>query len=1384
VFSRFFIDRPIFASVLSILITLAGGIAVFNLPLAQFPAVAPPTIQVTCNYPGASAQDVADSVAVPIEQQVNGVEGMMYMSSACTNDGTYSLTITFRQGTDQDMAHVLVQNRVALAIPLLPDVIKQTGVTVRKRSPAILMGFAITSPDGTYDQLYLSNYTIMQIKDELTRVEGVGDIFVLGQRDYSMRVWLDPGKIAARGLTAMDVARAIREENNQVAVGQIGQPPAGTAQQLQIPLTTLGRLGTVEQFENIIVKADRGRFVRLKDITRDAAWRITLDRDKLFRHQIKNEDIVRALRKRGYAAGTDRPLSIAVKNATRELTSQPIRETPVKSGKTILTVGDLTEKLEEERGVELGAKNQDIICRFNRQSTAFLAVFQTPDANALAVRDRLIARMNELKRDFPKGVDYSVAFDTTPYTRESINEVFKTLRDAIILVAAVVLLFLQNWRSALIPLAAVPVAIIGTFAIMAGFGFSLNNLTLFGLVLAIGIVVDDAIVVVEAVEHHIEHGMKPREATIKAMDQVSGPVIAVGLVLSAVFIPCAFISGITGQFFRQFALTIAVSTLISAFNSLTLSPALCALLLKPRQEGHTPMPRLAFVLAGTWAAWTWLGPLAIETLGRALEFLPAWAETVRPALPWVANGGCILLGAVAGWLAGRVANALLRWFFRMFNAGFVRLGAGYTRLVGFSLAGHASVLLLVLMVAGGALAWKFLGPLAAGWLAPALPYLPAKLEALLQPVLPWVAAGLSALVGAALALLAVWGTHRLLTWLLTRERISRTSLARFYPRLVGFSLPLILLALLGYAGMVGLTGWSFRTTPKGFIPSGDMGYLMINVLLPDSASLQRTREVMKQIEDIAKKVPGVRHVTTISGQSFVLNAYGSNFGSSFLNLQDFQDRRDPRKSSEVIANTLRRKFAEEILDAQVAVFGPPPVRGAGRAGGFMLMVEDRADAGSLVLQKETEALVDEVRKQKGITGAFSVFRANVPQIKITPDPAAVMKKNVDLASVAGTLRIYQGSLYVNDFNRFGRTWQVIVQADAAYRDEPEKLGLLKIRNKAGGMIPARSLGDYQFVNGPLVLTRYNMYPAASINGTAVPGMSSGDVIAMVQHLAESDLAPNMSFEWTDMSYLELLAGNTAMIIFACAVVMVFLVLAAQYESWSLPLAVILVVPLCLLCSIAGVNVARMDINIFTQIGFVVLVGLASKNAILIVEFAKKQREAGIDRQHATLEACRLRLRPIVMTSLAFILGVVPLITSKGAGSEMRRTLGTAVFSGMLGVTLFGLFLTPVFFYVIDYLSGKHLFASPRVHRIGTAIRDIVTLRFLWLFGRLAWQGATHRGVRPEPVAHRVPVNGAVMKSVHGNGEAEVHGSKGEHVQANGTPVVDSDIATPARERGE
>ncbi|HWG43515.1 MAG TPA: efflux RND transporter permease subunit [Gemmataceae bacterium] len=1124
---RFFIDRPIFAAVLSLVITLAGGLALFTLPLSLYPPISPPIVQVDCVYPGANARVVAETVAAPIEQEVNGVEGMLYMSSQCGNDGSYNLRITFRNGMDLNMVQVLVQNRVNLAMPQLPDVIKRSTVTIRKRSPDILLSTGFYSTNNRYDQLYLSNYALMQVREELARVPGVSDVTMVGQRDYSMRIWLDPGKLAVRGLTANDAVRAIREQNTAVAAGHLGQEPAKAGLAFQVPLDVQGRLSEAEEFGNIVLKTgDDGRVLRLKDVAR----------------------------------------------------------------------------------VELGPKNVDLTCHVDGKAASSLTVWQLPGANALETADRVKAKLEELKKGFPPGVDYVIRYDTTPFIRESIGEVVKTLRDATILVAAVVLLFLQNWRSALIPLIAVPVAIIGTFAAMAVLGFSLNNLTLFGLVLAIGIVVDDAIVVVEAVEHHIEHGLAPREATIKAMEQVAGPVVAVGLVLSAVFLPCAFMGGITGRFFWQFALTIAVSTLISAFNSLTLSPALTALLLKPHDKhAAPPLPRLAFLLVGGWVAWSFLTDGLTAWLQRGMEYLaPAYAASLYSILPWLAPGLLIVLGTATGWLLGGVLNRVLGWSFRMFNAG-------------FTLATHA------------------------------------------------------------------------------------------YTRTVAMLLRVSLVVLVIYGGLLALTYWRFTQTPKGFIPTQDMGYLLIDAQLPDAAAAERTQAVMDQAEQLVLHLPGIKHALTVSGQSFLLSANGSNFGSMFVILDDFDKRQDPHLTADAIAATLRKRFRQEIFEADFTILGPPPVRGVGRAGGFKIMLEDRGDLGLLGLQEQTDRLVAAGREQRGLIGMKSVFRANVPQLYVDVDSNEVRQKHVSLKEVTDALAIYQGSMYVNDFNRFGRTWQVIVQAESPYRQHPETIGQLQVRNEQGKMVPLGSLAHVREVNGPLIVTRYNMHTASFITGSGAPGTSSGQAITLMEEQAHQNLSRAMAYEWTETAYLELQAGNTAMIIFGLSVALVFLVLAALYESWSLPLAVILIVPLCLLSSVVGVGLAHLDINILTQVGFVMLVGLASKNAILVVEFAKVQRESGVSRREATLAACRLRLRPIVMTSLAFILGVVPLMVSHGAGAEMRRTLGTAVFSGMLGVTVVGLFLTPVFFYVINGLSNSVLFTSHPARLLGRVLLDVTTL---------------------------------------------------------------------------
>ncbi|MGA2033625.1 MAG: efflux RND transporter permease subunit [Thermoguttaceae bacterium] len=1207
-FSRFFIDRPIFATVLSIVITLAGGLAVLNLPLAQYPPISPPTVQVNCNYPGASAQVVAETVAAPIEQQVNGVENMLYMASQCTNDGSYNLTVTFKHGVNLNLAQVLVQNRVNLALPMLPDVLKKTGVATRKMAPDILMSVNLNSPGDYYDQLYLSNYALMYVRDELLRLPGISDIFISGQRDYSMRIWVDPDKLAARNLSATDVVNAVREQNAQVAAGQIGQQPAAPGQDTQITLSTLGRLKDPEQFANIILRTtpDR-RLIRIKDVGR----------------------------------------------------------------------------------AELGPRNQDVRCRLDGKPSVGLIIFQLPDANALEVANLIHEKMDDLAKNFPKGVIYEIQYDTTPYTRECIQEVIKALCDAIVLVAFVVLLFLQNWRSAIIPLIAVPVAIVGTFAVMRLMGFSLNNLTLFGLVLAIGIVVDNAIVVVEAVEHHIEHGLSPRDATIKAMDQLSAPVIAVGLVLSAVFVPCAFISGITGQFFRQFALTIAASMIISTFNSLTLSPALSALLLRPRGKG-TPqvLPPLFYVAAGGWLAYQFVAAWMVPwTTRHAPALAGAHAEQLLTAVKWLAalSGapwGAAAAGAAAGWLVSGPINFILGVLFRWFNQAFGRATNLYLRVVRLFLRGSALVLIV-------------------------------------------------------------------------------------------------------YVGLMYLTYVSFMGTPKGFIPTQDMGYLLVNVQTPDAASAERTRDLMDRVGKICLSEPGVKHTVAVAGQSFAISAYGSNFASAFLILDDFANRQGPGLYSEEIAATLRKRLEAEVPQAMVAVFGAAPVRGVSRTGGFKIMVEDRSDAGLQALQEQADNLAEKGRQKRRtlpglddlspadrtaaeiqrvcpVSGKLlgslgkpcrieverrtvfladetmletfrkdpqayvkkiraappllivmpNIFRANAPQLYADLNREQCKTLGVALADAFNTLQVYLGSLYVNDFNLFGRTWQVIVQADAGFRNQLEKVKQLQVRNDRGTMVPLGAVCSVREVNGPLVLTRYNMYAAAAVQGQPGVGISSRQSIDIMQHLADRELAPGMRYEWSEMAFLELQAGNTAMILFAFAVIMVFLVLAAQYESWSLPLAIILVVPMCLLSAITGVILAHMDINIFTQIGFVVLVGLASKNAILIVEFAKHQREEGISRSEAALAACQLRLRPIVMTSFAFILGVVPLLITHGAGAEMRRTLGTAVFAGMLGVTLFGIFLTPVFFCVVDRLGGTRLFASRRLHIVSSVLMLILT--FGWL----------------------------------------------------------------------
>ena len=1109
-FSRFFIDRPIFAAVLSIVITLCGGIALFTLPVTQYPEITPPTVEVSAIYPGANARVVSDTVAAPIEQQVNGVEGMMYMSSQCTNDGAYSLTVTFRQGTDLNLAQVLVQNRVALAQPILPGLVQRRGVTVKKKSPSVLMIVNLFSPDDSRDNLYLSNYATIQLRDELSRLPGVGDITFLGQRDYSMRVWLDPERLANRGLTTDDVVHAIEQQNIQVAAGQIGQPPAAKDQVFQFTMTTLGRLSEDEQFSDMVLRTEAdGSLIRLKDVAR----------------------------------------------------------------------------------TELGALGYDQLCTLNSRPSVALSVYQLPGSNALGTAQQVRRKMEELKERFPGGIDYGIVYDTTPFIQESVNEVFNSLRDAVILVAVVVLVFLQGWRAAVIPLVAVPVAVVGTFAAMAAFGFSLNTLTLFGLVLAIGIVVDDAIVVVEAIERHLEEGANPRDAAIRAMDEVAGPVIAVGLVLSAVFIPCIFITGIVGRFFQQFALTIAISTVISAFNSLTLSPALAVLLLKPRSahpaehtsENHTgpvaghgsgeALPRLLILMIGAWLGYisgAWLS----ETLGNTFE--PVF-NVISPKLV------AALLGILVAQLACGLINWLLGSFFRWFNRGFNVVTDAYVTIVGLLLRASFVVLLT-------------------------------------------------------------------------------------------------------YAGFIYLTYYMFTIAPSGFIPSQDKGYLLVNVQLPDSASLDRTNQVMRNVEELAAKTPGVKDTLGIAGQSIVLGANAPNFGTVYLMLDDFHHR--SQLTADHISATLKETLDKEVPEALINLFGAPPVDGLGTAGGFKMVVEDRGDSSATALQTVSQQIVDDGSAIPGLTGLFSSFRADTPWLFIDIDRRAARSKGVSLSSLFESLQVGFGSLYVNDFNRFGRTWQVNVQSDAQFRMGAKDLKRVLVRSENHELVPLAAVASVRETTGPVMVIRYNLYPSAVVNVNGSAGTSSGQVIERMNELSKDVLLPSMRAEWTELALLQLEAGNTAMFAFLLAVVLVFLVLAAQYESWSLPLAVILVVPMCLLCSVVGVLLARMDINIFTQIGFVVLVGLACKNAILIVEFARARCLAGLSPREATLEACRLRLRPIIMTSFAFILGVVPLMIGSGAGFEMRQTLGIAVFAGMLGVTLFGIFLTPVFFYVIQRMTRQ------------------------------------------------------------------------------------------------
>lgn len=1135
-FARFFVDRPIFATVLSAVIVIVGLVALSQLPVAQYPEVTPPTIQVSTTYPGANAATVAETVATPIEQEVNGVERMLYMASRSTNDGQMLLDVTFELGTNLDTAQVLVQNRVAIAQAKLPEDVKRIGVTTKKKSPSILLCVNLISaqkPDGSfvYDQLYLSNFATLGVKDDLARISGVGDVTFLGPRDYSMRVWLDPQRLASLEMTASDVIRAIREQNVQVAAGRIGQPPVSTdrATPFQLVINTQGRLASEEQFENIIVKTGaQGQVVRLRDV-------------------------VRKPRQDPYG----RPL---------------------------------------EKGVELGAKNYDVNSYLDGQPSVTLAVFQLPGSNALATAEAVRAKMTELKAGFPAGVDYKIVYDTTVFINESIHEVYKTLFEAFVLVFLVVLVFLQDWRATLLPMIDVPVSLIGTFAVMAALGFSLNNLTLFGLVLAIGIVVDDAIVVVENIERWMATGLAPREATLKAMAEITGPVIAITLVLCSVFIPTAFLAGISGQFYRQFALTIAASTIISATNAMTMAPARAVALIKPHGEGHEgpreALPRWGIALLLGYVIYRLVASFLLPRFGLAGEETghgSAESAAWRWGLPLLIFG----LGSVAGWFAAPPVSVGLNRFLTGFNRAFDWLSRGYGRLV----RGLLRVAVVLLVVYGGLLTMTVLG---------------------------------------------------------------------------------------------------FRVVPQGFIPDQDKGYLLVNVQLPDGASLERTDRLMLDLSRLAKETKGVAHTMAMPGYSLLISTNISNVGGMFVILDPFEERKaDPALTGPRIAAELRRKF-EAYQAATIGVFGPPPVEGLGTTGGVKLQVQDRRGAGLRSLQGAVQAVGEVGQQQPGILGLFSTFSVAQPQLFVTIDREKAKSQSVSLDEIHTALQAYMGSYYVNDFTFQNRNWQVNIQADPRDRSRVEDIGRLEVRNAKGDRVPLATLVDIRDTSGPAVVNHYNLYPSAELTGIVAPGVSSRQAIARVDDVAKAQLPSTMGYEWTELSLQELLAEKDmlAKLVFPLAVLFVFMVLAAQYESWSLPLAILLIVPMCLLSALVGLWMVGLNNNIFAQIGFVVLIGLAAKNAILVVEFSKQLEEHGKSRQEAVVEAARTRLRPILMTSLAFILGVVPLALAKGAGAEMRVPLGVAVVAGMLGVTFFGLLFTPLFYSTISWLAGSRRSQPP------------------------------------------------------------------------------------------
>lgn len=1046
--SKFFIDRPIFAGVSSIIIFLAGLLSIFQLPISEYPEVVPPSVVVTAHFPGANPKVIAETVATPLEEQINGVENMLYMFSQAASDGTMTLTVTFKLGTDPDLATQLVQNRVNQALTRLPAVTRKLGVTTVKSSSDLTMVVHLVSPDARYDMLYLRNYAVLNVRDQLAKIPGIGSVRLFGSGDYAMRIWLNPEKVAERDMTADEVVSAIRKQNVQVAAGVIGGPPYGHGVELQLPVNARGRLTDVDQFSQIIIKRDHGVITRLKDVAR----------------------------------------------------------------------------------IEIDASQYGLRSLLNNKPAVAIPIFQAPGSNALEISDQVRSTMAELKKNFPQGLDYKIVYDPTVFVRGSIKAVIHTLLEAVALVVLVVILFLQTWRASIIPLLAVPVSIIGTFAALHIFGFSINTLSLFGLVLAIGIVVDDSIVVVENVERNIENGLSPREATIKAMGEVTGPIIAIALVLCAVFVPIAFISGLTGQFYRQFALTIAFSTIISAFNSLTLSPALASILLKGRDEPKDALTR---------------------TMDR---------------------------------LFGR--------FFHGFNRFFHRSSEGYGRRV-------------------------------------------------------------TGLLGRKSATVAVYGI------------------------------------------LLGFTYIAFSHVPHGFVPTQDKEYLVSFAQLPDGATLDRTEDVIKQMSTIALKEPGVESAVAFPGLSINGFINSPSAGIVFERLKSFDQRRSSDLSGFAIAQKLQKKFSG-IKGAFIAIFPPPPVHGLGTIGGFKLQVEDRGDRGYVALDQAMQAVEAKARKAPELARVFTNYKVNSPQLYADLDRTKAMQLGVGVQDIFDTMQIYLGSLYVDDFNKFGRTYQVVVQADKQFRSRPDDILRLQTRNIDGQMVPLGSVVRVSQTTGPDTVMRYNGFRAADLNGAPAPGYSTGQAQAAIAKILHDTLPKGISYEWTDLTYQQILSGNTAMLVFPICVLLVFLVLAALYESLYLPLAIILIVPMCILSAVTGVWLTGGDNNLFTQIAFFVLIGLACKNAILIVEFARELEIDGRSTVDAAIEAAHLRLRPILMTSMAFIMGVVPLVLSSGAGAEMRHAMGVAVFSGMLGVTFFGLFLTPVFYVLVRALE-KRITKTEKVH---------------------------------------------------------------------------------------